>query len=121
MKIYALLHWDAEDMHRMGGRGEDIEREIKLEAPRLYATLDLAKTSANIEANSYADSFPGTTVWVGEETLDVTNCPDNLIHLTEGGKATIWHYRVMQDGENELEKVTVCIAEYRIYAMEVYQ
>jgi hypothetical protein len=118
MKIYTLVRWDAEDLHRMGNRGVDIEREIKLEAPRLYATLDLAKNAGRIEATSYADPFPGTNVWEGSATPDNHNIDDSSMHVT------VHHFRVMRDVGNDefgVGKSSTCIAEFRIYEMEVYQ
>lgn len=115
MKIYCLTMLTAEDRYRMSkiGYGDD---SLKLVAPRLFATLELAKKHAHIEATTYADQNIGTHVWMGSMQLNETNIDDDNIHLLEiSPSCTVWTYRVIQDPKD------ACIAEWRIYEMEVYQ
>lgn len=123
MKIYTLVHWDAEDLHR---QGPQFYQEMKLEAPRLYATFEKAMHAGKVEANSYAETFQGIEIWQGEYMLDDSNTPDDMSYLQDLQVITrVWHYKVMQDaGESDLGgtgKASTCIAEFRIYELEVYQ
>jgi hypothetical protein len=113
MKIFCLTMLTAEDRYRMSkiGYGDD---SLKLQAPRLFATLELAKKCAHMEATTYADQNIACIVWSGSMDLNEANIDDDNIHLLEvTPSCTVWTYRVLQDPN--------CIAEWRIYGMEVYQ